>query len=94
MSSISIDVDIDDIIWGMGSYDRKAFFYSMQDKGYISKSCIITKEGEVKAASHVQRNALTESNDDFNRALQVLFGKGWLLTKEEEEYIITLSKRF
>jgi hypothetical protein len=94
MNSISIEVDIDDIIWGMGSYDRKEFFKSMQDEGYISKSCIITKDGEVKAAGHIERNKIAESNDDFNKALQILFGKSWLLTKEQEEYIINLSKRF
>jgi hypothetical protein len=33
MRSISVDVDIDDIIWGMGKYDRKAFFQAMQDEG-------------------------------------------------------------
>ena len=94
MSSINIDVDIDDIIWGMGSYDRREFFESMQERGYISKSCVVTKDGEVKAAGHIERNKLAESNDDFNRALQVLFGKGWQLTKEQEDYIINLSKRF
>jgi hypothetical protein len=78
----------------MGSYDRKEFFKAMQDEGYISESCVVTKDGEVKAASHIERNAIAESNDDFNRALQILFGKGWLLTKEQEEYIINLSKRF
>ena len=94
MSSISVDVDIDDIIWGMGSYDRREFFESMQERGYISESCVITNDGEVKASGHVERNRLAESSDDFNRALQTLFGKGWLLTKEEEDYIINLSKRF
>jgi hypothetical protein len=94
MRSISIDVDIDDVIWGMGTYDRKEFFKRMQEEGYISKSCVITKEGEVKAASHVERNALAESKDEFNLALQKLFGNGWRVTKEEEEYIIKLSKRF
>jgi hypothetical protein len=94
MNSISIDVDIDDIIWGMGSYDRREFFKAMQDEGYISKSCVITKDGEVKAASHIERNALAESTDEFNLALQKLFGNGWRMTKEQEEYIINLSKRF
>lgn len=94
MSSISIDVDIDDIIWGMGSYDRKAFFKAMQDEGYISKSCVITKDGEVKAAAHVERNALAESKDEFNCALQKLFNNGWKLTLEQEQYIIELAKRF
>jgi hypothetical protein len=94
MSSISIDVDIDDIIWGMGSYDRREFFKSMQDEGYISKSCIITKDGEVKAAGHIERNKLAESTNEFNKALQTLFGKSWLLTKEQEQYVIELAKRF
>ena len=94
MSSISIDVDIDDIIWGMGSYDRREFFKSMQDEGYISESCVVTKDGEVKAASHIERKARAESTNEINNAQQTLFGKGWLLTKEQEEYIINLSKRF
>ena len=94
MNSISIDVDIDDIIWGMGSYDRKEFFKAMQREGYISKSCVVTNDGEVKAAGHIERNKLAESTNEFNRALQVLFGKGWLLNKEQEDYIINLSKRF
>lgn len=94
MSSISIDVDIEDIIWGMGTYDRKAFFKAMSAEGYISKSCVITEDGEVKAAAHIERNTVAASKDEFNHALQVLFGNGWRLTKEEEEYIINLSKRF
>jgi hypothetical protein len=92
--SISIDVDIDDILYGMNRWDRKQLFKALQEDGYISKSCIITEDGEVKASAYVERNALDESKDEFNHALQVLFGKGWLLTKEQEQYIIELSKRF
>jgi hypothetical protein len=94
MRSISIDVDIVDIIWGMSSYDRREFFKAMQDEGYISESCVITKDGEVKAPGHIERNALAESTDEFNLALQKLFGNGWRVTKEQEEYIINLSKQF
>jgi hypothetical protein len=94
MRSISIDVDIVDIIWGMSSYDRKEFFTCMQEEGYISKSCIITKDGEIKAANNVEQRVLAESKDEFNLALQKLFGNGWRVTKEQEEYIINLSKRF
>jgi hypothetical protein len=94
MSSINIDVDIEDIIWGMGTYDRKTFFKAMQENDYISKSCVITNDGYVKASAHVGRRILDESTDEFNLALHKLFGNGWRLTKEEEEYIINLSKRF
>jgi hypothetical protein len=94
MNSISINIDIEDIIWGMGTYDRKAFFKAMQDNDYISKSCVVTNEGKVEASAHTERKALDESKDDFNNALSLLYNNGWKLTKEEEEYIINLSKRF
>jgi hypothetical protein len=94
MSHISIDVDIDDVIYSMGRWDRKQFFLVMQDNGYISKHCVVTNEGEVQAPAHVERKALAESQDEFNQALQKLWGNGWKLTKEQEDYIINLSKRF
>ncbi len=94
MSTISIDVDIDDIVWGMGEYDRKVFFKRMQREGYISESCVITDDGELQASRYVERKALEESQDEFNHALNKLWNNGWKLTKEEGEYIINLSKRF
>ena len=94
MSYISVDVDIDDIIYDLGRLDRKHFFLAMQDNGYISEHCVITNEGEVQAPAHVERKALAESQDDFNQALQKLWNNGWKLTKEQEDYIINLSKRF
>lgn len=94
MSYISVDIDIDDIIWGLSKWDRKAFFKEMQSEGYISEACIITNDGEVKAPEHFERNQFIESKDEFNLALQKLFNNGWKLTREEEDYIINLSKRF
>jgi hypothetical protein len=94
MSYISVDVDIDDIISNMSRYDRKVFFQSMQDDGYISESCEITDEGEVKAPAHIEKNAIVETHDEFNNALKKLWNNGWKLTKEQEDYVINLSKKF
>lgn len=87
MSYISVNIDIDDIISGMSRYDRRIFFEAMQEDGCISESCIITNDGTVEAPT-------AKSVDDFDRALQKLYGNGWKLTREEEDYIINLSKRF
>jgi hypothetical protein len=92
--SISIDIDIDDILYGMSRWDRKQFFEAMQEDGYISKSCIITNDGEVQAPKHIEQSALRSSTDEFNQALHKLYNNGWKLTKEQEDYIIELSKRF
>jgi hypothetical protein len=37
---------------------------------------------------------ISNQNDDFNIALGKLWNNGWKLTKEEEDYIINISKRF
>jgi hypothetical protein len=92
--SISIDVDIDDILYGMNRWDRRQFFQAMQEDGYISKSCVITNEGEIKASPHIEQRVIAESKDEFNQALRKLFGNGWRLTLEQEQYIIELAKRF
>jgi hypothetical protein len=94
MSYISVDVDIDDLVSHMGRYDRIKFFESMKSDGYISESCVITNDGEVEAPSYIERKVLDEEQDEFNQALQKLLNNGWKLTKEQEEYIINLSKRF
>jgi hypothetical protein len=94
MGSINIDVAIEDIIYAMGKYDRREFFEAMQDNEYISKSCVVTNDGFVEASSRIERRALDENTDEFNIALNKLFNNGWKLTKEQEGYIIELSKRF
>lgn len=94
MSYISVDVDIDDIVTSMGRYDRRKFFEQMQNDGYISKTCVVTYEGEVKAPAHIERNALGNDSNEFNQALNKLYGNGWRMTLEQEQYIIELAKRF
>lgn len=94
MSYISVDIDIDDIIWDMSTYDRRRFFERMKSEGYISELCEVTGDGQIAAPKHMELNAKYESHGEFNEALQKLFGNGWRLTKEEEDYIINVSKRF
>lgn len=94
MSYISVDVDIDDILWDMSTYDRRRFLEHMQDDEIISKSCIVTKDGRVEAPAHIERNALDNDSSEFNQALNKLYGNGWRMTLEQEQYIIELAKRF
>lgn len=79
MSYVSVDVDLDDILWGMTSRDKQKLAEELYDDGYIQKG-VEKKEVEL--------------NDDFSRACEKLIGQSWRLSREEEEYIINLSKRF
>lgn len=92
MSYVSIDIDIDDVIVGMSSRDRRYLFTELQKDGYISEGLEITKSGYV-----VHKGESTDNNDrhtEFNDAVSKLYGNGWRLSLEEEEFIINIAKRF
>jgi hypothetical protein len=78
--SIDVDIDIDDIISNMNRFDKQAMVDDLYDDGFIA----------VKDKESDYGNPETE----LDEACLKIFGNGWRVTKEEEEYIINLSKRF
>ena len=79
MSYVSVDVDIDDVLWSMSTIEKQRLVDDLYDDGFIPKALDKT---------------LKSRNPDFDEACQKLVGESWRLTKEEEEFIINLSKRF
>jgi hypothetical protein len=79
MSYITVDVDIDDIISSLSNSERQALVDNLYDDGYIPK--------QVEKVSY-------EHEDEFSLACQKLKYHSWRLSREEEEFIINLSKRF
>jgi hypothetical protein len=79
MSYITVDVDIDDIISSLSNSERQALADNLYDDGYIPK--------QVEKVSY-------EHEDEFSLACQKLKYQSWRLSREEEEFIINLSKRF
>jgi hypothetical protein len=77
--SVSVDVDIDDFLWGMSSKEKQELVNNLYDDGYIPKPF------QDKAARHT---------DDLSTACKKLIGEAWRLTREEEEFILNISKRF
>lgn len=78
MSYISVDIDTDDVLWGMTSRDKQELADDLYDDGYIPK----------------QVQKVVEPDDDFSIACKKLMGQSWRLSREEEEFIINISKRF
>lgn len=91
MSSISIDIELDEIVSSLTRYDRVRLFEILQDDGYINKALTITKEGEIDLPSSKSKNF---SNNDFNKSLQILFNQGWRLSLEEEEIINKIAAKY
>ena len=81
MSHISVDVDIDDVLWSLSSSEKQELVDDLYEDGYTPKQL----EGTMGE---------DESNNEFNNALRKLYGNSWRLTLEQEQYIINLAKRF
>ncbi len=73
----SIDIDIDDIISGLMSYEKQELADELYEAGYIAK----------KDAS--ERNSDDEWNDQVNK----LFSNKWRLSKEDEEAILKITNK-
>ncbi|CAB4143556.1 hypothetical protein UFOVP449_218 [uncultured Caudovirales phage] len=78
MGWVNIDIDIDDVLSGMSRRELQSLVDDLYEDGY--------------APTKLEKQA--EATDDFSQACQKLIGQGWRMTREEEEFIINLSKRF
>lgn len=89
----SQDLDIPHIVNRMDRFDRSELFDKLMDEGFISDLCVIDDDrGELKAPDFAED--LYYDNRESDEALKKLIGNTWKLTKEEEDYIINLAKRF
>ena len=78
MSWISIDVQYDDIISSMGSYDKQKMVDELYDDGYVAKQV---------------KQVIDEDLDEWDTAILKLKGNKWRLTKEDEETILRITNK-
>lgn len=83
MASISIDVDIDEVLWGMRDSEKQQLVDELYEDGFTPKEL----EKKLDPPTHAAESF-------FNEALDKLKGKWNMLTEEEEQIIINISKRF
>lgn len=77
MSFINIDIDIDDIISNMSSYDKQMMVDELYADGYIAK-----KDNEAKS-----------TDDEWNEQVHKLFNNKWRLSNEDEETILKITNK-
>jgi hypothetical protein len=78
--SVSVDIDIDDILWSASNKDKQNLADRLYEDGFKA-----VKDKDVEYEN---------PETSFDEACLKLFGQGWRLTREEEEFIISVSKRF
>lgn len=79
--SVSVDIDIDDVLWELSRSEKQELVNDLYDDGYTPKQL----KGTIGE---------DETNNEFDSALRKLYGNSWRLTKEQEQYIIDLAKQF
>ena len=80
MASISIDVDIDDVLCGMSSSEKQELVDDLYDDGYVPKQL-----GGVHPDDGY--------DNDFDEQVAKLIGNGWKLSKEDMETILKITNK-
>lgn len=74
----SIDVDIDDIVYGLMSWEKQDLVDELYEAGYTPK------ELEKKQS---------KSDDDWDEAVEKLKGNKWRLSNEDTEIILKITSK-
>ena len=74
---ISIDIDIDDILYGMTTYEKQELVDELYEAGYTAKKDTSEKN----------------TDDDWNEQVNKLFNNKWRLSKEDEETILRITNK-
>ena len=80
MSFINIDIEIDEIISNMGSYDKQEMVDELYECGYTPKQLKSIEER-------------FEANTEFDKQVVKLIGNSWKLSKEDEETILRITNK-
>jgi hypothetical protein len=73
----SIDVDIDDILWGMTDREKQELVDDLYEDGYIAK-----KSDDAKS-----------TDDEWNEQVGKLFNNRWRLSVEDEATILAITNK-
>ena len=78
MSLISVDLDINDIMYSMTSYDKQLMVDELYEDGYVAKKV---------------EQVIDEELDEWDEQIKNLKGNKWKLSKEDEETILRITNK-
>jgi len=74
----SIDIEIDEILYSLSSYEKQELADELYDDGYVAKQV---------------KQVIDEDLDDWDEAILKLKGNKWRLSKEDEETILRITNK-
>jgi hypothetical protein len=73
----NIEVDIDDVLWGMSDREKQELVDDLYEDGYIAK-----KSDDAKS-----------TDDEWNEQVGKLFNNRWRLSVEDEATILSITNK-
>jgi len=87
----SIDIDIDEVLWGLSRREQKEMLEGLLDKMDTSEVLSIIKNH--KDYTPNQLAELQGDNSEFNTACAIIASNRWRLDLADEEYILKLANK-
>ena len=75
----SIDIDIDDILYSLSSYEKQELADELYDDGYCPKQ--------------IGNHPDDENSDEWDTNVRKLIGNSWRLSKEDEATILRITNK-
>jgi hypothetical protein len=88
---MTIAVEVEDILWGMTSFEKKEMFEELLSELDINwvMECLKDANISAKLSKSVDKN----SEEEFNKKVLSLINNSFKLTQEEEDLISKISDR-
>lgn len=86
MPYIEQDIDVEDFLYACGSRDIDELIDALIEEGHLPKS--------VKRINQSENSGASAPECEYEEALDRLHGKWNMLSADEEQTIISISKRF
>jgi len=88
---MTIAVEVEDILWGMTSFEKKEMFEELLSELDINWIMECLKDANI--SSKLSKSVDKNSEEEFNKKVLSLINNSFKLTKEEEDLISKISDR-
>jgi predicted small metal-binding protein len=88
---MTIAVEVEDVLWGMTSFEKKEMFEELLSELDINWIMECLKDANI--SSKLSKSVDKNSEEEFNKKVLSLINNSFKLTQEEEDLISKISDR-
>jgi predicted small metal-binding protein len=88
---MTIAVEVEDVLWGMTSFEKKEMFEELLSELDINWIMECLKDANI--SSKLSKSVDKNSEEEFNKKILSLINNSFKLTQEEEDLISKISDR-